>query len=113
MTLDEKVFIGLALGGIAAVILWRNRDVGPTPDKAADELPATAYVGLSQTPANSSIAEGPMYGNYNGPYLMWPPLNNFLPTVTSGQGGQVVQQPFDFVRRWSGALYNKAERIVG
>lgn len=111
MTFDEKVFIGLAACSIVAIVMFRGKDKAPDVNAVPDDakLPPTAYVGNSNTLENAG--EGPLYFMGNTRYQFWPPVNNWLPTVTSGQGAQTVTTPYQFIHRWKDAVYNKVEKI--
>jgi hypothetical protein len=77
----EKIFLGL-LGVILIAVLFYEF-AGGAPAMAAtpadtDELPNVAG------PYGGSLTSGPAYLLYNAPYAFAPPVNNFLPAVTSG-----------------------------
>lgn len=110
MTFDEKVFIGLGVAALAAVILFRTRDPVTPIGTQPNEIPATDIVGMSQTPDNSSVTRGPLYLMVNGRYMFAPPLQNFLPTVSSGIGAKTVAGTIETVRRF--IMPPSDERII-
>lgn len=98
MTKDEKitlVIVGLLL---AAVIIWRKPIVEAII--APEEQPVIDEIGISQNPGNSSMTKGREYLVYNLPYAFSPPIGNFLPSITAGQGNQTVNKPTNFDEYW-------------
>ena len=97
MDKQEKNLLGLAIAALAAVVIFQRRPaVAEVSPPQADTVPVI-QVGDSFTPANSSMVKGPAYLTYNAPFMFAPPISNFLPSITAGQGSQTVNQPTDFV----------------
>lgn len=95
MSKEEKIFLGLAIVGLVAVILLqRPRNVIVSPVNPAGD-PVTE-IGVSLTPNNDSVVKGPSYLVYNTPWMFAPPIGNFLPSITAGIGSQTVNQPTNF-----------------
>lgn len=93
MTRDEKVFLGLALAALAAIVIFQR----PQTVAAREYVDPIDRVGNSLTPRNDSVVKGPEYMTYNQPWFFAPPIGNFLPSITAGLGSQTVNQPTDFV----------------
>lgn len=95
MTKDEKIIIAVSALLVMTVIIWRKPIVAVVTGEALPTNPNNE-VGVSQTPANSSLVKGPSYLMYNQPYAFAPPIGNFLPSITAGQGNQTVNLPTNF-----------------
>lgn len=93
MSKEEKIFLGLAVLGLVAVVLMqRNPNIISVPT-ANDPV---TDIGVSLTPVNDSVVKGPSYMVYNTPWMFAPPIGNFLPSITAGIGSQTVNQPTNF-----------------
>lgn len=101
MSREEKILLGLAIAALAAIVIFQrgsmSRDPGGGGEPVAADTSPVIQVGDSFTPANSSMTKGPAYLTYNAPFMFAPPISNFLPSITAGQGSQTVNQPTDFV----------------
>lgn len=99
MTREEKILLGLAIVALAAIVIFQRspRAIDPGGGGEAASADPVIVVGDSFTPANSSVTKGPAYLMYNAPFMFAPPISNFLPSITAGQGSQTVNQPTDFV----------------
>lgn len=97
----DNIILGVVFAALAAVILMNKRQfVAALQTHDEGPLPPTAIVGMSQTLENTDTSLGPNYLVSNRRYMGWPPLDQFLPTVTSGQIGQVFQRATAFVRNF-------------
>lgn len=94
MSKDEKIILVITALLIMAVIIWRKPIVEAI---VGETIPPVDLVGLSQTPNNSTLTKGPSYLMYNQPWAFAPPVGNFLPSITAGQGNQTVNMPTNFV----------------
>lgn len=100
---DEKIILIVAAAVLTAVILFRKKDI-PFIDNDEPDVPITDIVGMSQTPENSNVQVGQARYIANRRAWYLPPLDNFIPSVTSGQAGQTSVKPPEFVSRWMGML---------
>lgn len=82
MTREETTFVGIALLGLAALVIYdvRTKNAVATPDAPTLD------------PLQAMQSTGPAYLIYNQPWAFSPPVGNVLPAVTSGQAGQVAGQ---------------------
>lgn len=78
---NQIVLATLAIGVLAAVILFRKQGTSPS-------LPTVLEIGDSQT--NQSY-DGPAYLTYNMPFYYGPPVTPFapMPKTSVGEIGQV------------------------
>lgn len=93
MSKDEKIILVVTALLIMVVIIWRKPIVAAI---VGETIPAADMVGVSQTPENTSLVKGPSYLMYNQPWAFAPPVGNFLPSITAGQGNQTVNLPTNF-----------------
>lgn len=99
---SEKIFIGVGLLALVAIIIF-NRNAPPNILDAGDpNLPVTDIVGMSSTPDNTNMVEGHAVYMANRRYMFWPPLDNLLPTIAANLNNNAVTSGKDFVRRYVG-----------
>ena len=91
MTKEEKILLGLTIAALVAVVIYQRK-----PDMIVPVNDPVVELGKSITPRNDSVVTGPEYLTYNSPWFFAPPIGNFLPSTTAGQGNQTVNQPTNF-----------------
>lgn len=94
MQTDEKILLVVAAVALVAVIIFQRKPDAPPVDRPVS---TPADLGMSFTPATADVVNGPAYLVANAPYQFMPPIDNWLPTITAGQGSQTVENPSNFV----------------
>lgn len=87
MTNDERVLLVIVGILLVAVIVFQRRPEDGSPGL---NPPASSVVGLSLTPRNSDVIVGPSYIMANMPYMFGPPIQNILPSASSGLLGSII-----------------------
>ena len=96
MSKDEKIIIAVAVLLITVVIIWRKPIIAAVTGDTSDEVTPYDSVGVSQILTPESASRGLSYLSYNQPWAFAPPVGNFLPSITAGQGNQTVNKPTNF-----------------
>lgn len=86
MQFNEKVFLGVMVVAIAALILWRNNPLTASPVTELDSMNET----------NANLVKGPAYLMYNQPWYFGPDVAPFMPMLTAGAANQSAINPPQF-----------------
>jgi len=95
MERKDMILLGLVAAALAAVVIYQKPPAYQPGTEPGTPLP-TDTIGMSLTPNNASVVSGPAYMTYNAPWFFSPPVGNFLPSITAGQGNQTVNMPTNF-----------------
>lgn len=83
----DQIAVILAFAALVGIVIFKV----PTSAEKAVQVDEYDGVDTSNVPTQSNASRGPWNLTYNEPWIFAPPIGNFLPQVTQGQQGQVVE----------------------